>query len=682
MVSAGSKFPSAFQKINMEKNQQEATRIFSKNRAEDLGSDVWEYFVIPLWYDRILDLTQTRKPSVILGGRGCGKTMLLRFLSHNSTFSRKRTSIPFEAIQQIGLYWKVDTQFANAMHAREIPDHIWVSAFGHFAAIMLGIELLNSLESIGRSSHESFEISDLDSIDFSSLQNFDSKIPISHIELKNYLESESVRFQTWINNVDLSAKPVFFPNPLFLNEICKCVKKHFANFHSAAFFIFIDEFENLRSYQKRIINTWLKHNEFPIIFNLASKKHGFDERQTLSDETLSEVHDFRQHDLDEYLWDEKDKGVFYTFAAEILVHMLSVSKLIDTEIDIEILRNPDQIEKRKTADYRHFITSKVQSYFPDVPEKDLAGYVFEEPALMKRLKERIKSALNYRGSSISESKFLLDDQKQVSIVSPALIYRDRLPIEAILEQIEKHKNNEENKFSKEGGWIENMFIDCLLQIYKPYSRTAPFYAGFKTFCHLSRGNLRHFLELCHKALHRAQIQNTTISFPLDPILQADGARQASANLLKEIRSFGKFGNQLHSFVLRLGSIFEFARHRSEKGASEVARFSIDRGEEKLSDEDIDFINEASKYSVLIEGKSTETQGGDERENYEYQLNPIYAPYFQISYRKKRRISLSTNDMIVLIRGRLSDFNSLVNRFKKRWIKDEKDVETLFSSIKD
>jgi hypothetical protein len=51
--------------------------IFAKNRAEELGDDVWEQFVVPPFYDR-LDLTTARKPRLIIGGRGCGKTMLLR----------------------------------------------------------------------------------------------------------------------------------------------------------------------------------------------------------------------------------------------------------------------------------------------------------------------------------------------------------------------------------------------------------------------------------------------------------------------------------------------------------------------------------------------------------------------------------------------------------------------------
>src|SRR5262249_41939783 len=98
--------------------------VFTRNRAEELGHDVWRDFVVPPFFDK-LDLQQARKPRMIVGGRGCGKTMLLRYLAHQSTFSPDRSEIPNEAIQHIGLYWRADTQFARMMLGRDIPNDVW-----------------------------------------------------------------------------------------------------------------------------------------------------------------------------------------------------------------------------------------------------------------------------------------------------------------------------------------------------------------------------------------------------------------------------------------------------------------------------------------------------------------------------------------------------------------------------
>src|SRR5689334_13985150 len=85
--------------------------LLTPNRAEEFGNDVWDHFVLPPFFNQ-LDLTTTFQPRVILGGRGSGKTMLLRYLSHESTFSKTRTTFDTGALEHIGLYWKIDTQFA------------------------------------------------------------------------------------------------------------------------------------------------------------------------------------------------------------------------------------------------------------------------------------------------------------------------------------------------------------------------------------------------------------------------------------------------------------------------------------------------------------------------------------------------------------------------------------------
>jgi hypothetical protein len=41
--------------------------VCTKNRAEELGHDVWQHFVIPLFFDQ-LDVQTATKPWVIIGG--------------------------------------------------------------------------------------------------------------------------------------------------------------------------------------------------------------------------------------------------------------------------------------------------------------------------------------------------------------------------------------------------------------------------------------------------------------------------------------------------------------------------------------------------------------------------------------------------------------------------------------
>lgn len=198
---------------------------------------------------------------------------------------------------------------------------------------------------------------------------------------------------------------------------------------------------------------------------------------------------------------------------------------------------------------------------------------------------------------------------------------------------------------------------------------------------LSRGNIRHFIELCHKSLNRAVSAGASTFDSVLYTYQAEAARQASAAFLGEVRSFGRYGNQLHTFVLRLGSLFALAHQRPTQSESEQSHFSIGSGTTGLTTADQEFLEEAVKWSVLFENKGTKIKSKFQPENIEYVLNPIYAPYFHISYRKKRKLELSTDDAQCLIRGSYDDVSHLLRRYANTWAVEPADMSpTLFSHL--
>ncbi len=196
--------------------------MFAMNRAEELGYDVWERYVLPPFYDK-LSVGDTRKPKVIIGGRGCGKTMLLRYLSHESTFSQSRRDVPAEAISHVGLYWRADTQFASLMQHRDVHDDTWAAAFRHLASLVLGIEVLRSLESIARSALRAASEEQLSQLDFRRLKPFSDDLPTTFVELREDLEDRLAGFETWANDVRAVQQPRFLPGNSFIKRLIEIV---------------------------------------------------------------------------------------------------------------------------------------------------------------------------------------------------------------------------------------------------------------------------------------------------------------------------------------------------------------------------------------------------------------------------------------------------------------------------
>lgn len=649
--------------------QEQIHRLLASNRTEEIGYDVWQEYVLPPFFDS-LTLGDTKKPRVIIGGRGCGKTMLLRYLSHESTFSRSRQSISSDSLAHVGLYWRSDTQFASLMQHRGIPDDIWDNAFRHLAAVVLGIELLRSLESIAASSCEALTSNDISELDFSRLGNYRSGIPASVDRLRIFLEDCLAEFESWANNVRAVSPPVFLPGDKFLKALVSHLRQQLPQMHAAVFFVYIDEFENLAEYQQRIINTWLKHSEPPLVFNLATKRNGFKTYSTDGSESLSAIHDYRTLDLEDFDLERE----FPVFAGEILLLRLSLGGVKVPVINPDHLRDFNQLGKRKEVAYVREIQEALRGIFPSLTQREMASQVFNEATLTRRLIDKIEKALGKQRSRSSNYQQLVSEtHPEASILLPALLSRDSQSPDSIADEFVKLSQGKDNKFTGATNWIHNNFVGCYLQLFDGLGRPCPFYSGFETYCFMARGNLRHFLELCHKALSRAEQPNLSASSVVAVDKQAEAARQVAADLLPEVRSFGPQGNNLHTLVLRLGSLFSLSQQSPSQSEPERTHFSISGGIAELSDSAVRQLSEAVKWSVLFEEKGTKKKDVAEAEGIEYVLNPIYAPYFHISYRKRRKLDLSPTEAQTILTGEYSAVNKLLRDFQRRWSVDLADA---------
>jgi len=632
---------------------------FAKNRAEELGYDVWEHFVVPPFLEK-LDLTSGKKPRVIIGGRGCGKTMLLRYLSHQSTFSKKRDIVPLDSLSHIGLYWRADTQFSRTMFGRGLDLELWSSAFEHFLAITFALQVAKSIRSISLSKLDGARDISLDRIAIDKLKAY-NPIFIGNLELlEALLESQIFEFEMWVTNTKKVPEPLFLPGFKFVKSLISIIREQVSRLSNAVYFAYIDEYENLHEHQKRIVNTFVKHSEDPLILNIATKRNGMKTRSTVGEECIMDIADYKMHDLEQYILDDG----FEEFAAEVLSLTLAVASPDNRPEEVQRLRDISMLEERMRS--RPALLRRMHAIFPEHSHHELAVAVLITPGLRGKLRRLIESALRKRISAITPDKFIVNDLPEASIVSAALLNRATIYPEDVLREFEALGSGEDNRFSGETNWIHNNLIGCLLWIYESYSKPCPFYAGFSAFCHLSRGNLRHFLELCNNSVKHSQQRNAIELQPISVEHQAQAARQTSAAFLGEIKSFGKLGNILHVFVLRLGGLLSLAHRRPTQSEPEQCQFTVVGGQSEIPERIADFLSEAIKWSVLFVGKETKVKGQISQRGYEYVLNPIYAPYFQITYRKKRNLELNIAEFTALVSGELNEYLTLLKQFGETW----------------
>jgi hypothetical protein len=82
--------------------------------------------------------------------------------------------------------------------------------------------------------------------------------------------------------------------------------------------------------------------------------------------------------------------------------------------------------------------------------------------------------------------------------------------------------------------------------------------------------------------------------------------------------------------------------------------------------------------VLFEARETKVKGGRLTSS-DYILNPIYAPYFGISYNKGRKLEIAAKEGDDLLSGSRDDMNRIVKGYQKAWHLSEQDQMHLFGS---
>jgi rRNA processing protein Gar1 len=83
---------------------------------------------------------------------------------------------------------------------------------------------------------------------------------------------------------------------------------------------------------------------------------------------------------------------------------------------------------------------------------------------------------------------------------------------------------------------------------------------------------------------------------------------------------------------------------------------------KLDKKSSELLEEAVKWSVFFENKPTKIKNKENVEIIEYVLNPIYSPYFTISYRKIRKLEFTSDQINALVNGSIDDYKFICRKF--------------------
>jgi hypothetical protein len=648
---------------------------FIHNRAEELPDDVWGTFVIPKHYHSN-DLSHATKARVIVGGRGCGKTMFIRYFCHPTRFSINRESIDLSELKHIGLYWRPHTQFCSLFSKSWLGDN-YRAAFLHYFSLILTIEFINSMKSIARSACTVFDESVLTE---PAPNYFLNTLPLQQgatlQDLLDYCLDDLDLLETWVNRPTSDLKYNLIPT-ISVQSLIRGLIRNYPAFNETMFQIFVDEFENLQDEQQRLINDFIKHGRRPIIFSIAMKKFAKITTQTSGEEHINKDQDFVQIDL-EASYKEDD---FDVLAAEITLLRLYDADIIELPKDVDkgYFTDPDRLESKGSKEVSQKILNAVSQMFPKPSIMAISEEIIRDSILKGVVSSNLRKGLDlHKERNLSVENFFKKDPR-IAIVSACVVNRKTMNPSEVLNHAERFERGESNSFEGDSGWIKSTLNGAILLTYNKFQkRCPPLYSGFSRLCRMSKKNIRHYQQLLKQCIIELPDEDLT-ELIFSPEIQARSAVEASNSLLAEVVRFGSCGEQLLGFVKRLGFLYELSQKRISQSECEVNHFSLNESDESRLSENAKFvIREAKRWSVIFEeSDATKSKNASEVATSDYVLNPIYAPKFGISIRKNRKITLTTPDVEALIQGNTDSWKGMVNRYINKWENDQLQ-EDLFS----
>lgn len=653
---------------------------FLRNRADNLPPDVSQEFIVPPFFQKI-SIFNDSKSVRILGGRGCGKTMFLRYFCHGSTFSKHRQSISDNEFSNIGLYFRPDTGFCSLMAPTWLANQRDGLAFSHYLTLSLIIEVCQAVRNI--SAAQNLEAGPIDfsgvKLGATLVKQFSLSEP-SFSALELLIEEKLAEFDLWVRNPDRCEAPLFVHFTTILPALAADLSVCSPRLSSLAFRVFIDEFENLLPKHRELVCDAIKHPQQRIAVHIAHKREAITDFKTSGQERIVETHDIRTIDIERLL--EKD-GNFELLAAELFLFRIFQAKGVVScpAFQPQYLHDTEYLEYRLSSKYKQEIIGYAKQILPEMQAPEIAREALKDQPLRRRVTDFIKRGLELQGLSkdVNAEELISEEFAEATVVLGAILNRRSQSGQVTLtlfRSLLKVGKTSNDPFYKTGGWVDNNLYGCLFHLYAGLPRRPNIlYAGFSRFCRIASPNLRFFQELCHTALlhayQRLSADEITGSLRVDQNTQAQAAQQVSDAMFEDIVQLGPYGDRLLDFARRLGRLFEGYNKRRSQSEPEINHFSVNAADSAQLPESAQIIlREAKIWSVLWESVGTKNKAEYDSSQYELVLNTIYAPHFKISYRKRRKVTLTAAQLDIILTQSDDKFESLL----KQLVESQDDTE--------
>ena len=618
---------------------------FTITKAVDLNDNqILQFWAkVPTASNNSIDLARPTSPMpmLLLGGKGSGKTHLMRYLSfelQSLRFQDKgltpRSGV--EADRYIGMYVKCSGLNSGRFSGKQQSDDLWREIFAYYIELWLSLHVLrvaNALE-VGKVEGDEAELS-------TAVIALLDKAPSNKIttlkQLIDFIEIQRKELDFQINNCvftgEITLKIIATRGNLIFG-IPKILSERYAFLKEVTFVYAIDEFETLSVYQQRLFNSLVRDRELPTTIRIGARLYGIKTNETDGDqeENLPDS-EYELVIMDELF--RNNKGRYKSFARDLMTkRFLGTVKMLETQSSgmqspldwTNMFETLDESWKSPIYfDVVNRVSSPERRHFQILQHKLNNINIDQANEVIKLL-----SVPNY--PILEKVNILLLYRKLTHLHDAVCVAQE------IKTQCESFIKAENIKCAYRS--VLDHFISDLAAQLRRENRARHLYLGLDNFITMSGGLPRVLLTTLRSIFDWStyngedSLQSRRISIDA----QYRGVREASEWFFNNIRKAGNDGFLIQSATDRLAQIFRTNRFSDRPAECSLNSFSV--AEHELSEEARRILKLAENRSFLIRIASGQKHKNSKQVHMKFQLHPMLYPLWQLPLGRRGALPLS------------------------------------------
>ena len=592
-------------------------------------------------------------PMLILGGKGSGKTHLMRHFSFPLQRIRHGKDV-IGGIQEdkyIGVYLRCGGLNSARFKNKGQTEEIWADVFAYYMELWLSQLVLSTVLSAVGGTHELEDREPSIVGELADLIELGQRTsPTTFSALNGLLRGLQHELDGAVNNSAITRTlPVHIAVTRgdLIFGIPKAIAANLPSLSNCLFLYLIDEFENLSATQQKYVNTLLRERQSPCSFKIGARMYGVRTLSTYSaDEDNKEGSEFEVLRLDSIL---RENEHYEEFAKRLIAKRLAEFNRVPSApatLDAmarslnECFEEPpkSRLSESETAYVIDKYRGRERPYFKTLRQHLEHGLKANVASGLRRL-EDIETVL----SLLRCPDFPLLEKANVLLLYKEWSSKRNLldSAQVIANECREHVSDgsEKGRYQRT---LHHFKFDLLAQLYRETDQRQR-YVGLSTFIDISSGLPRNLLILLKHIFAWATFsgERPFRGSPISIRSQQAGVLEATDWFYRDARMIGRDGQLVIDSINRLGTLFRGIRFSEKPSECSCSTFSADVS--RSSEASRRVLDLAEKWSLLIDVGGQRDRNTD-RIDGKYQLNRMLAPRWDLSIYRRGVLALTPEEL--------------------------------------